>query len=78
MREAMIGFGLDPEHIGAAARAPSELLAYLELHIEQGPVLEAQPFAGRRRYRDIRCDPAGGEPDRHRRPCWNRADGAAP
>ena len=42
MREAMIGFGLDPEHIGAAARAPSELLAYLELHIEQGPVLEAQ------------------------------------
>src|ERR1700761_4200793 len=42
MREAMIGFGLDPEHIGAAARAPNELLAYVELHIEQGPVLEAQ------------------------------------
>ncbi len=42
MREAMIGFGLDPEHIGAAARAPGELLAYVELHIEQGPVLEAQ------------------------------------
>ena len=30
------------EHIGAAARAPSEYLAYLELHIEQGPVLEAE------------------------------------
>lgn len=42
MREAMISFGLDPDHIGAAARAPGELLAYLELHIEQGPVLEAQ------------------------------------
>jgi allantoate deiminase len=42
MREAMIRFGLDPDHIGAAARAPSELLAYVELHIEQGPVLEAQ------------------------------------
>lgn len=42
MREAMITFGLDPDHIGAAARAPGELLAYLELHIEQGPVLEAQ------------------------------------
>ncbi len=42
MREAMIAFGLDPEHIGAAARAPSELLAYVELHIEQGPVLEAE------------------------------------
>ena len=42
MREAMIAFGLDPDHIGAAARAPGELLAYVELHIEQGPVLEAK------------------------------------
>ena len=42
MREAMIAFGLDPDHIGAAARAPDELLAYVELHIEQGPVLEAK------------------------------------
>jgi allantoate deiminase len=40
MRQALILFGLDPDHIGAAARAPSELLAYVELHIEQGPVLE--------------------------------------
>src|SRR5713101_8094062 len=40
MREALIQFELDPEHIGAAARAPNELLAYVELHIEQGPVLE--------------------------------------
>lgn len=42
MRDAMLAFGLDPDHIGAAARAPAEVLAYLELHIEQGPVLEAQ------------------------------------
>lgn len=42
MREALVAFGLDPDHIGAAARARRELLAYLELHIEQGPVLEAQ------------------------------------
>lgn len=42
MRNALVQFGLDPDHIGAAARAPRELLAYLELHIEQGPVLEAQ------------------------------------
>ena len=42
MRDALIQFGLDPDHIGAAARAPGELLAYVELHIEQGPVLEAQ------------------------------------
>jgi allantoate deiminase len=42
MREALLQFGLDPEHIGAAARARSELLAYVELHIEQGPVLETE------------------------------------
>jgi allantoate deiminase len=42
MREALQKFGLDPDHIGAAARARRELLAYLELHIEQGPVLEAE------------------------------------
>jgi allantoate deiminase len=41
MREALIEFGLDPEHVGAAARSRRELLAYIELHIEQGPVLEA-------------------------------------
>jgi allantoate deiminase len=42
MREALVQFGLDPDRIGVAARARRELLAYLELHIEQGPVLEAQ------------------------------------
>ena len=40
MRDALTKFGLDPDHIGAAARARSELLGYIELHIEQGPVLE--------------------------------------
>jgi allantoate deiminase len=42
MRRAIADFGLDPDHIGAAARTRRELLAYLELHIEQGPVLEQQ------------------------------------
>jgi allantoate deiminase len=42
MREALRAFGLDPDHIGAAARVRRELLAYLELHIEQGPVLEQE------------------------------------
>jgi allantoate deiminase len=42
MREAMQSFGLDAERIGTAARAPGDYLAYLELHIEQGPVLEAE------------------------------------
>ena len=45
MREALKSFGLDPDHIGAAARARRELLAYLELHIEQGPVLEQENLA---------------------------------
>ncbi|MCK1642224.1 allantoate amidohydrolase [Bradyrhizobium sp. 157] len=42
MREAMVQFGLDPGQIGAAARTRPELHAYVELHIEQGPVLEQQ------------------------------------
>jgi allantoate deiminase len=42
LRDALTTFGLDPDRIGAAARLRRELLAYLELHIEQGPVLEGQ------------------------------------
>ena len=42
MRDALRGFGLDPEKIGAVARWPTDVLAYAELHIEQGPVLEAE------------------------------------
>jgi allantoate deiminase len=42
MREAMRRFGLDPARIGEAAHRRSEVLAYAELHIEQGPVLEAE------------------------------------
>lgn len=51
-------FGLEPTRISEAARSPEELLGYLELHIEQGPVLEGldQPLgvvtaiAGARRF----------------------------
>jgi allantoate deiminase len=42
MREALSQFGLDPGRIGAAARSRSELNGYVELHIEQGPVLECE------------------------------------
>ena len=42
MREALVQFGLKPDHVGAAARVRRELHAYVELHIEQGPVLEQQ------------------------------------
>ncbi|MEW1959425.1 allantoate amidohydrolase [Kineococcus sp. NPDC059986] len=41
VRAAAEAFGLDPARIGEAARRPEELLGYLELHIEQGPQLEA-------------------------------------
>jgi allantoate deiminase len=42
MRAALEAFGLDPARIPEAARRRDELLAYVELHIEQGPVLEAE------------------------------------
>lgn len=42
LAEAMTAFGLDPARIGEAARQAEDTLAYLELHIEQGPVLESQ------------------------------------
>jgi len=42
MREALRDFGLDPAHVGRAARRREDVLAYAELHIEQGPVLEAE------------------------------------
>ena len=45
MDDAMIAFGLDPDRVHEAARRPDELLAYIELHIEQGPVLEEQGLA---------------------------------
>ncbi|PTA74143.1 allantoate amidohydrolase [Serratia sp. Nf2] len=43
--QAMRDFGLDPAAIAQARRAPNEIRAYLELHIEQGPCLEAADLA---------------------------------
>jgi allantoate deiminase len=45
MAEALRAFGLDPGRIGDAARKPEDVAAYLELHIEQGPVLESEGLA---------------------------------
>ncbi len=45
MADALRSFGLDPDQVGAAARRRSQLLAYVELHIEQGPVLERAGLA---------------------------------
>ncbi|MBI3373898.1 MAG: allantoate amidohydrolase [Betaproteobacteria bacterium] len=45
MRNALSRFGLQPGEIAKAARRRDEVLAYAELHIEQGPVLEAEGLA---------------------------------
>lgn len=58
LAQAFERFGLEPTRISEAARSADELLGYLELHIEQGPVLEQmdQPLgvvtsiAGARRF----------------------------
>jgi allantoate deiminase/N-carbamoyl-L-amino-acid hydrolase len=39
LREAMVAAGLDPAGIPAAALDPGKLLGFVEVHIEQGPVL---------------------------------------
>jgi len=45
MGEALAAFGGDPAGIASLARQPDEVLGYIELHIEQGPVLEAENLA---------------------------------
>jgi allantoate deiminase len=40
--QAIVDYGLNPEHIPSAAYKPSEVLGYLEVHIEQGPILESR------------------------------------
>jgi allantoate deiminase len=42
IREALSAFALDPGAVPRIARRSDEVLAYAELHIEQGPVLEAE------------------------------------
>jgi allantoate deiminase len=42
MREAFEAFGLAPDKISEAARKRDELVGYVEVHIEQGPVLESE------------------------------------
>ena len=42
MAQAMQEYGLDPKRVPEARRRREEILAYAELHIEQGPVLEAE------------------------------------
>lgn len=41
IRDGIAAIGGDPEHLGAAVRAKGTVAAYLELHIEQGGLLDA-------------------------------------
>ncbi len=41
LRAALQAFGLDPSGVAALARRRADVLGYVELHIEQGPVLES-------------------------------------
>ena len=77
MRDAMRDFGLDPTAIASAARHRDEVLAYAELHIEQGPVLEDEGLA-----LGVVTAINGGnrfaiELARDGRPCGNSADASA-
>ena len=45
LHQAFIDFGLQPDDIKTAALHADDILAYLEVHIEQGPVLEDQQLA---------------------------------
>ena len=41
LKDALVDFGCDADAISSASRAADKLVGYLEIHIEQGPVLEA-------------------------------------
>lgn len=41
LRDALRDYGLDPNRVREAARRRDNVLAFVELHIEQGPVLES-------------------------------------
>ena len=43
--EVMRAAGFDPDQLGSARRAAADIAAYVELHIEQGPVLESKGIA---------------------------------
>ncbi|MDC7694837.1 allantoate amidohydrolase [Asticcacaulis sp. DXS10W] len=45
LARALSDFGLDIDRFTEARRDPSELIGYVEAHIEQGPVLEAEGLA---------------------------------
>ncbi|WP_245883879.1 allantoate amidohydrolase [Hartmannibacter diazotrophicus] len=67
VRKALMDFGCDPDKIDEAAYDRDEVLGYLEVHIEQGPVLEHEKLplgvvtsiAGQTRFKCIVLGEAG-------------------
>ena len=45
MRDALVAFGCDPDAIAGEARRRDSVAGFVEVHIEQGPVLEAEGLA---------------------------------
>jgi len=45
MADALRSFGVEPDKIPELARRPEDVLAFIEVHIEQGPVLEEEELA---------------------------------
>ncbi|SDM94199.1 M20 family metallo-hydrolase [Vreelandella arcis] len=45
LREALERLGADPSRLAETARDPARVLGYIEVHIEQGPVLENEGLA---------------------------------
>ena len=44
-RQALLAFGCDPSRLSEEALSPDRALGYVEVHIEQGPVLEKEGLA---------------------------------
>src|SRR4029079_10207487 len=42
LRDALSSFGCEPSRIASLARRPEQLVGYVEVHIEQGPVLQQE------------------------------------
>ncbi len=67
LRDALAAFGGDPDAVAGLSRAGRPVLGYVEAHIEQGPVLEAQTLplgivtaiAGATRLRAVASGTAG-------------------
>ena len=45
LRDALLAFGGDPDAVAALARRREDVVGYLEVHIEQGPLLESKDLA---------------------------------